>query len=339
MSPPVVGRSSSEEDPVSERRNAPFADCVQSITFEVTMRVFLAGATGAIGKPLVRLLLSSGHMVFGMTRSTDAAKTLSNAGVAAIMADALDPVSVKDAVVEARPDVIINELTSLPRHYTPAEMKAAAERDGKVRLQGNENLLAGAESAGVGRFLVQSSAFWYAPGPGLADETEGFAFDASPAIAAGTRQYAELESSVLRRNGMIGVALRYGFFYGPGTWFTPEGDVGEQVRQQQLPIIGNGQGVATWVHVEDAAGATVAALDCASGAYNVVDDDPAEQRVWLAAFARKCGAPPPPHVTEEQAMQASGADAVYYATRLRGASNAKAKRELSFRPRRLEWLD
>lgn len=302
------------------------------------MRVFIAGATGAIGRPLIRRLVADRHTVFGMVRSPDGGAALSDAGAEAVVADALDSASVEDAVMRVRPDVIINELTSLPRHYTPTEMKAAAERDARVRLEGNKNLLAGAQAAGVRRLMVQSAAFWYAPGDGLADETQPFAFDASPAVAAGSRRYAELEASVLSRSDIEGVALRYGFFYGPGTWFVPEGDIGDQARQQQVPIIGEGEGVSSWVHIEDAAAATVSALDCPSGAYNLVDDDPIEQCVWLPAFARFCGAPPPPHVTEEQAIQAAGPDAVYYATRLRGASNSKAKQELRFKPRRLEWL-
>ncbi len=302
------------------------------------MRVFIAGATGAIGRPLIRRLVADRHTVFGMVRSPDGGAALSDAGAEAVVADALDSASVEDAVMRVRPDVIINELTSLPRHYTPTEMKAAAERDARVRLEGNKNLLAGAQAAGVRRLMVQSAAFWYAPGDGLADETQPFAFDASPAVAAGSRRYAELEASVLSRSDIEGVALRYGFFYGPGTWFVPEGDIGDQARQQQVPIIGEGEGVSSWVHIEDAAAATVSALDCPSGAYNLVDDDPSEQCVWLPAFARFCGAPPPPHVTEEQAIQAAGPDAVYYATRLRGASNSKAKQELRFKPRRLEWL-
>lgn len=303
------------------------------------MRVFIAGATGAIGRPLIRQLVADRHTVFAMVRSTDTSASLSNVGAEAVVADALDAGSVEKAVVRVRPDAIINELTSLPRHYTPAEMKDAAERDAQVRLQGNKNLLAGAQAAGVRRFMVQSSAFWYAPGDGLADETQPFAFEASPAVAAGSRRYAELESSVLGRSDIEGIALRYGFFYGPGTWYTPGGDIGEQVRQQRVPIIGEGRGVSSWVHVDDAAAATLAALKATPGAYNIVDNDPSELRVWLPAFARAAGAPPPPHVTEEQATKEAGPDAVYYATRLRGASNAKAKQALNFHPRRLEWLD
>lgn len=302
------------------------------------MKVFVAGATGAIGRPLMERLRAAGHRAFGMVRLEDGVPSLAEAGAEPVVADALDSASVKAAVESVLPDVIINELTSLPRHYTPNAMKAAAERDAQVRLEGNKSLVAAALQTKVRRFIVQSSGFWYAPGEGLADESESFAFDASPAIAAGSQRYAELESMVLGRTEFEAVALRYGFFYGPGTWFRPDGDVGEQVRQQEVPIIGQGQGVSSWVHIDDAADATVRSIDCPAGIYNIVDDNPSEQRVWLAAFARYCGAPAPPQFSEEQALQAAGPDAVYYATRLRGASNAKAKRELGFNPRPLEWL-
>ena len=129
-----------------------------------------------------------------------------------------------------------------------------------------------------------------------------------------------------------------GFFYGPGTWYTREDDIGDQVRQRQVPIIGEGQGVYSFVHIDDAAGATAAALECPPGAYNIVDGNPSPQHLWLTAFARAAGAPAPPRVSEEEALRASGPDAVYYATRLRGASNEKAGRELEFRPRPLEWI-
>ncbi len=302
------------------------------------MKVFVAGATGAIGRPLIRSLTLAGHTTFGMVRSQDSSASLADSGAEPIIGDALDAPSVSAAVAKVRPDVIINELTSLPRHYTPTEMKAAAERDARVRLEGNKNLIAATQQTGVRRFLVQSTGFWYAPGEGLADEGEPLAYDASPAVVAGAQRYAELEAMTLGRTEFEGVALRYGFFYGPGTWFVADGDVGEQVRQQQVPIIGSGQGVWSWVHIDDAADATAKALDCAPGAYNIVDDNPTEQRVWLTAFARYCGAPEPPHISEQEALQAAGPDAVYYATRLRGSANAKAKRELGFRPRPLQWL-
>ena len=188
------------------------------------------------------------------------------------------------------------------------------------------------------RYLLQGAAFWYAPGAGLADESERFAFDASPAVAAGTRRYAELEAAASRTPGIELVSLRYGFFYGPGTWYSRDGDMGEQTRQQRVPVISNGRGVWSWVHIDDAAAATAAALECPPGAYNIVDGDPTPQNSWLPAFARAVGAPEPPHMTEQETLEAFGPDTVYYATRLRGASNKKARRELNFEPRPLEWL-
>ena len=302
------------------------------------MRILIAGATGAIGRPLVRRLKEAGHTVFGLARAEKSAKMLSELGAGGVIADATDATAIRAAIARVRPDAVINELTSLPEHYTAAEMEAAAERDRKVRVEGNANLLAVLGEAGVLRYLLQSSGFWYAPGPGLADESVQFAVDASPAIAAGSRRYAELEAAASETPGVDAVALRYGFFYGPGTWYCREGDTGEQVRRQQVAVIGEGQGVWSWVHIEDAAAATVAALECAPGAYNIVDSDPSPQYEWLPAFARSIGAPEPPRVDEKQALDIFGEDTVYYATRLRGAANERARHELQFRPRRLEWL-
>ncbi len=303
------------------------------------MKVLLAGATGAIGTPLIGKLLGDGHAVFGMTQSSERAADLNAKGAEAIVADVLDAASVSEAVSRVRPVAIINELTSLPKHYTPEEMKAAAPRDAEVRIKGNANLLAAARAANCRRYILQSAAYWYAPGAGPADETESFAFDAPPGIAADCRRYADLEASILKQPEIEGVMMRYGFFYGPGTWFTKDGDVGHQVRRRQVPVIGAGQGVWNWIHIEDAASATVAALHAAPGVYNIIDDQPSEQSVWLPAFARYVGAPEPPHVSEEEALKHAGPDSVYYATRLRAASNAKAKRELRFQPRPLEWLN
>ena len=139
-------------------------------------------------------------------------------------------------------------------------------------------------------------------------------------------------------SGLEAVLLRYGFFYGPGTWFSREGDVGDQVRRREVPLIGKGGGIWNWVHIDDAAAATSAALTADPGVYNVVDDRPVAQSVWLPAFAKFVGAPEPPTISEEEALRNSGPDSVYYATKLRGASNQKAKGKLAFRPRPLEWL-
>jgi nucleoside-diphosphate-sugar epimerase len=302
------------------------------------MRVLLAGATGAIGRPLIRGLKQRGHTVIGLVRSAERTRVLAEMDAEAVIGDALDAASVRAAIARVRPEAVINELTSLPPHYTPAEMKAAAERDGKVRREGNVNLLAAMREYAVRRYVLQASGFWYAPGPGLADESSPLAVEASPGVAASARTYVELESVAFGLSEIECVTMRYGFFYGPGTWYTKAGDMGQQVREQKVPIIGVGQGVYSFVHIEDAASATVAALDCAPGAYNIVDDHPSRQHEWLSMFARACGAPEPPRITEQKALATYGADSVYYATCLRGASNEKARSKLKFRPRPLEWL-
>ena len=302
------------------------------------MKILLAGATGAIGRPLIAQLISAGEDVVGIARSTGTANILKEAGADSIQADALDAASILNAVKHLRPDAIINQLTSLPKHYTSDEMRAAADRDRTVRTQGNANLLAAAETVGVRRYLLQSSAFFYAPGPGLATEDDPLAVDASPGVAASARTYTALEASLSERPAIEATALRYGFFYGPGTWFSREGDMGSQARNGSLAIIGNGAGLYNFVHIDDAAAATVAALHAAPGIYNVTGDQPYEQRVWLPAFARYVGAPLPPQLSEEEANTVAGSDAIFYATRLRGASNAKARRDLQFAPRPLEWL-
>src|SRR5262249_49500427 len=160
--------------------------------------------------------------------------------------------------------------------------------------------------------------FFLEPGRGLADESEGFAVEASPRVAASARAYAELESRVLSAEGIEGVALRYGFFYGPGTWYNPDGAAADQARKHELAIIGACEGVWSWVDVEEAAVATVAALTAPPGTYHVVDNDPSPVSIWLPAFARWVGAPPPHRVTEQEGRERGGEDAVYYGTRLRG---------------------
>jgi nucleoside-diphosphate-sugar epimerase len=303
------------------------------------MKVFVAGATGAIGRPLVSRLLAAGHEVIGMTRSPERARFLSEAGATPEIVDIFDSDAVRAAIARIQPEVVIDQLTSLPKTYTRESMRAAAELNNRVRREGGANMLAAAQAAGVRRYIVQSMAFWAAPGAGLADEETPLALDASPAVADVTRTVAEIERRLLETPNLEGIVLRYGFFYGPGTWYAPDGDVAHQVRQQQFPIIGNGEGVRSWIHVEDAAIATVAAVERGNpGIYQITDDRPLEMRVWLPAYARWLNAPPPPQVSVEEGLRMSGELAVYYATQLRGASNAKAKRELDFQPRSLEWL-
>ena len=303
------------------------------------MRFFVAGGTGAIGRPLTAELLAKGHTVVALARSEDQAQALAERGLEPAIADVFDSDAVKAALLRAHPEVVIETLTALPRSYTQESMKAAAPLNTRIRLEGGANVLAAAQAAGVRRYVRQSIAFWAVPGPGLADETTPLAFDASPAVAADARVVTELEQRLLDNPNIEGIVMRYGFFYGPGTWFNPDGDAARQVRQQQFPVVGNGNGVWSWLHIEDAASATVAATERGNpGIYLIANDQPLAVREWLPAFAQWLNAPPPPHISVEDALETSGADAVYYGTRMRGVSNAKAKRELNFQPRRLEWI-
>jgi 2-alkyl-3-oxoalkanoate reductase len=300
------------------------------------MRVFVAGATGAIGRPLIKQLLQEGHDVIGMARNNEAARQLQKQGAAAEIADALDAKTVNSSLARIQPEVVINQLTALPKRYSPDTMREATPVDRHLRQDGGTILQSAAKDNGVRRYILQSSAFWYEPGDGLADESSGLAVDASPHIAEGSRFYRDLERTAHSIGGPELVILRYGFLYGPRTWFAQDGSVAEQVRSKQFPIIEDGEAVWSWVHVEDAATAAVLALSRGnSGAYNIVDENPSQISVWLPAYARWLAAPPPARAS---AREVSDEDAIYNATRLRGASNAKAKRELGFRPRQLEWL-
>jgi nucleoside-diphosphate-sugar epimerase len=300
------------------------------------MNVFVAEASGAIGRPLVAELVRRGHAVTGMTRSDAGATALAGLGAAVARVGAFDVPGLEQALRESKAEVVVDELTALPK--SPADMAAAEEGDRRLRLEGGGNLLSAARRCGTRRYVQQASGFFLRPGPGLGDESEGLAVDARPRVAASARTYAELETRLLAAGDIEAVTLRYGFFYGPGTWYHPEGASADQVRRGEVPVVGDGGGVWSWVHIDDAAVATADALAVPPGVYHVVDDDPSPVSVWLPAFARAVGAPPPPRVTVEQALAAADEDAVYYGTRLRGASNARAKRVFGFRPRRLEWL-
>jgi nucleoside-diphosphate-sugar epimerase len=301
------------------------------------MKIFIAGASGAIGRPLVAELIRQGYTVTGMTHSDSGAQKLEEAGATVARVSVFDETGLVAALRRSSAEVVIDELTALPKH--PSDLAAAGPGDRKLRLEGGGNLFRAAQAAGVRRYIQQSSGFFLKAGSGLADESESLAVDAAPGVAANARTYAELEKRLFSVPAMEGVALRYGFFYGPNTWYDRDGASADDVRRQQTPIIGRGEGVWSWIHIEDAALATVAAIAGPAGVYNIVDDDPSPVHVWLPAFARFVGAPPPLHVTEKQARATVGEEPIYYQNKLRGASNRKAKQTLNFRPRRLEWLN
>ena len=298
------------------------------------MNIFVAGASGAIGQPLITELIRKEHAVTGMTRTEAGAQKLREIGATAAMVDAFDAAALESALRQSQAEVVIDELTALPKD--PRDMPAYQPGDRKLRLEGGGNLHRAAQACGVRRYIQQSTGFFLRSGNGLADESEGLAVDASPGVSTNSQTYTALETRVL--GSMEGIALRYGFFYGPNTWYHPDGGAADQVRAAQLPLIGDGEGAWNWVHIDDAALATVAALDCEPGIYHVVQDEPSLMREWLPAFCRFVGAPAPERVSVEDARGTAGEDAVYYQTKLRGASNAKAKKALGFRLRLLEWL-
>ncbi|QLH36612.1 MAG: NAD(P)-dependent oxidoreductase [Parachlamydiaceae bacterium] len=301
------------------------------------MKILIAGATGAIGQPLMQILEQHSHQIYGITQSKEHFPLIQNKGGKPVILDVLDREAVLSALEAIQPDIVIDMLTRLPKEYTPQAMRDAAAMDARIRTEGGANLQEAAEKNGVRRYILQSSGFWYAPGTGLADENTPFAFQATPGIASGTKVYAALENRVMQTKQIEGVALRFGF-YGPGTWFYPSGNMGHQVKMQQFPIIGSGEGVWNFVHIEDAAQAIVSALDCKPGIYNIINDQPSKMNDWLPAFANSIQAPKPPIISEDEGLKLRGPDSVYYATKLRAASNAKAKRELNFKPRSFEWL-
>lgn len=301
------------------------------------MRVFVAGASGAIGEPLTAALLEHGHSVVGMTTSVAGVEKLEIQGAEAVLVNALQADEVMAALRHTKPEAVIDELTSLPKD--PSDMSKYAFGDRQLRIEGGGNLLRAAIAVGVRRYLQQSSGFFLkAPEGTLADESSPFDVNASPGVAASAQTYEQLEERLFRSSAIEGLALRYGFLYGPNTWYYPGAAAANAVLRQQSTVMGQGEGVSSFVHVDDAAAATVAALTADPGLYNLVDDDPSPQAVWLPAFARFVGAPAPAHISEAQAIEIAGVDAVYYATKLSGASNAKAKRKLGWKPRRLQWL-
>ncbi len=301
------------------------------------MKVFVAGASGAIGRPLIERLVRDGHEVTGMIRRPEGAERMRRLGAVPVQVDAFDGEAVRAALQRAKPEAVIDELTSLPG--SPADLPEALPADRRLRIEGGGNLFAAAEEAGVRRYVQQSSGFYLAAQGGLADEQAPLRIDAPGGIGASSAMYAALEQRVLGSYRLAGTALRYGFFYGPGTWYWTDGAFAGQVRRREAPIIEGGPAVFSFVHIDDAAAATVAALDAAPGVYNVVDDDPEAVARWLPAFARWVGAPEPARINAEDIPEQARAEAVYYHTALTGASNAHAKAVLSFKPRSLAWMD
>jgi nucleoside-diphosphate-sugar epimerase len=304
------------------------------------MRVLVAGATGVIGRPLVSQLQACGHEVTGLTRSEERAEALRSRGAEAIVCDVFEADRLREIVVRARPEAVIDQLTDLPAVYNPRRYEEMTVPTNRLRSEGTPSLVAAAQAAGAHRYLAQSLAFVYAPeGDWVKDEDAPLISGAPPAVQKGVDAVRTLEDTVLGATGLEGVVLRYGQFYGPGTWFALDGSLADQVRKRRFPIVGRGDGVFSFVQVEDAAGGTVAALEQGRpGVYNICDDEPAPMRDWLPVYAEAVGAKPPRRVPVWLARLAGGSVAANVAG-LRGASNAKAREELGWTPRYPSWRE
>jgi 2-alkyl-3-oxoalkanoate reductase len=304
-----------------------------------TMNIFLAGATGAVGRALVPKLLERGHTVTGTTRSPEKAEALRALGVTPVIVDGLDRDAVIAAVAAARPDAIVHEMTALSEMSDLRHFEREFAATNRLRTEGTDNLLAAARAAGVARFVAQSYAGWPYERRGGPVKTEDDPLDPAPPaqMRATLQAIRHVEEAVTDAGG---VALRYGGFYGPGTGLAPGGEQWEMVHARKFPIVGDGGGVWSFVHIDDAATATIAALErwTPGEVFNVVDDEPAPVREWLPALASSIGARPPRHVPRWVA-RLMGEHVVAMMCEIRGASNAKARAVLDWSPAWPTWRE
>jgi 2-alkyl-3-oxoalkanoate reductase len=296
------------------------------------LRIFLAGATGTLGRRLVPRLIERGHHVTGTTRSDRGAALLREMGAEPAVLDPLDAPAVHDAVAAARPDVVVHQLTALAGVKFGRNFDRTFAQTNRLRTEGTDILLAAARAAGVRRLVWQSYAGWPYARQGGPAKTEDDPLDPDPPADARESLAAirHLERAVTEADGIV---LRYGGFYGPGTSIAEGGAHLELIRRRRFPLGGDGRGVWSLVHIDDAAAATVAAIEGGPpGIYNIVDDAPAPAAEWLPAMAKAVGAPPPRRMPGWLVRLAAGPQALTMMTRSRGASNAKAKRKLGWSP-------
>jgi nucleoside-diphosphate-sugar epimerase len=303
------------------------------------MKVFVAGASGAMGRQLVPRLVAAGHEVTGMTRTPAKRASLADLGAEPVVADALDADQVADAVRAAAPEVIVHQLTAIAsldmRHF---------DRDfaltNQLRTEGTDNLLAAGRAVGIRRFVAQSYTGWPYARTGAPVKTEDDPLDPVPAreMRQSLAAIRHLEEAVAGAAWTEGIVLRYGAFYGPGTSMSPGGEQYEMVRKRRYPVIGSGAAVWSFIHIGDAAEATVLAVQQGErGIYNIVDDDPAPVSDWLPTLAATIGAPRPWRVPRFVGRLAAGEAGAVMMTEIRGASNGKAKRALGWQPRHATW--
>lgn len=305
------------------------------------MRVFLAGGSGVIGRRLVPRLVAAGHDVVASTRSPGKIAALAAAGATPVIVDALDETSYRSAILQAAPDAVIHQLTALPPKFDPRKLSEMYEANDQIRRATAVPTIEAAREAGAKKVIAQSIAFMYRPeGNWVKNEDAPLYDDGSEPIGGVVRAMTTVEDAVLAAEGLDGIVLRYGFFYGPGTWYAPDGNIAREMHRRMVPVIGAGTGHWSWVHVDDAADATVQALTFeGSGVFNIVDDDPAPQHEWVPLYAKSLGAPRPLHVPGALIRLVAGSIPVEMAKDLRGASNAKAKGALGWSPAHPSWRD
>jgi nucleoside-diphosphate-sugar epimerase len=304
------------------------------------MRIFVAGATGAVGRALVPALVAAGHSVTGMTRSPEKAGAIRRAGAEPVVADGLNARAVRAAVISARPDVIIDEMTDLATVTDLRHFDRAFANTNRLRTEGTDHLLAAAHEADVKRFIAQSFCGWSFSRESDAVKTETDALDPEPPreLARTLDALRYLEQIVTKSIHLEGIVLRYGSFYGPDTGMFSRAMI-EELRHRRVPLIGNGAGRWSFVHVEDAASATVAAIEHGKPGqiYNIVDDEPAPVSEWLPALAGILGAKPPFHIPAWVGRLLAGEHMVSMMTQVRAGSNVKAKQELGWQLAHPSW--
>lgn len=301
------------------------------------MRVLLAGASGAIGRRLVPRLIARGHYVVGVTRTPSGASVIRALGGHPVIADVLDPLALERALDVGMLDAVICQLTDLPQQLNLRRLGDAYAANNRVRSEGTANVLDAAQRRGAKRAVVQSMAAWYAPGgSGRMAEDAPLYLKAPEPVGTAVRVLHQMESNAQARALQV-VVLRYGVFYGPGTWYARDGALWVETHERRLPILIPGEGVYSFVHVDDAAEVTVAALERApAGVLNVVDDEPAPASEWLPAYAAAIGAPAPRRVPRLMARMVGGGFVEWEAT-IPAVSNAAVKRVLGWEPRIASW--
>jgi len=303
------------------------------------MKIFVAGATGAVGKRLIPLLVAGGYEVVAMTRSPEKVDSLNAAGVEPVVADGLDRTAVMEAVTKAEPEVVVHQMSSLTGIKSFKKFDKEFALTNRLRTEGTNHLLEATRAAGARRLIAQSFGNWNYERTGTGLKSEEDPLDPEPPAnqRRSIQAIRHLEQAVVRADGIEGVVLRYGNFYGPGTGFALDGDLVKLVRKHNLPIVGDGCGVWSFIHMDDAASAAIAAIASAPGVYNIVDDEPAPVAEWLPDLARAIEAKSPRRVPVWLGRLAIGEVGVSMMTQIRGASNAKAKREMGWAPRYRSW--